>query len=237
MTARRVLLSFSLAGLLLLSALLAGKLAPPAASAARTLPPLRVLPQDRSYELRVLYLEDRRLPTLTAARRRDLYAKIECLLNDWYGYRATLREVDRRNLSDYFSAQERVFAGYADLDHQEALALKHLRDTIARDFRARPLPLIERYLQTSPLTSKTAAIEIAQQRFQQKLTELREAPLADDSPFFDADQPRLSSFPHWGVLTAEITEADLVFTNSMIAGADTTMPIYVIARGGLTTRN
>jgi hypothetical protein len=241
MTARRILLPGALAGLLLLAALLAGKWSPHAAPPPNALPPLRDLPRDRPYELRVLYLEDRRLPTLKPGQRTELGAKIERLLDGWYGYRVKLREVGHKDLAGYFSDHDSLFARYAGkIDHYGidlpgTPGLEKLRATIARDFGERTLPQIERYLSAGPIASKVAAVEIAHQQFVQRLTELREIPLADGRPFFDATQPRLNSYLHWAVLLEEIREADLVFTNSMIAGADAEMPIYVIARGGLTT--
>jgi hypothetical protein len=204
-------------------------------------PPLKDLPKDRPYELRVLYLEDPRLPTLDPAQRIALYAKIQGLVTTWLGYRVSLREVGHHALSAYFSSHDTLFAEHAaairatEIEAPDSRGADRLRAAIARDFRLRPLPLIERYLRAGPLTTQAAAVETALRQFSAKLTELRAAPLADGTAFFNPTEPRLSSFAHWAVLMEQIPEADFVFTNSMIAGADTGMPIYVIARGGLTT--
>ena len=203
-------------------------------------PPLRDLPKDRPYELRVLYLEDQRLPTLKPGQRSELYSKIERLLDGWYGYHVKLREVGCRNLIDYFSAHEMLFAQQAisirliDFEITDSLGPEILRAAIARDFSSRELSQIGRYLHNGTLTSKAEAVETAHRQFMTKLTELRGIPLADGKPFFDATQGRLNSFAHWAVLLEEISEADLVFTNSVILCADVEMPIYVIARGGIT---
>ena len=228
-------------GLILASLLVTASLVAQTLSLPVPPPPLKDLPKDRPYELRVLYLEDPRLPTLETAQRAELYTKIHRLLATWLGYRVTLREVGHHSLAAYFSAQDQLFTAHAALIRETEIVssdprgAERLRATIARDFRLRPLPLIERYLHAGPLTTQSAAIEIALRQFSAKLTELRAAPLADGTPFFDAAQPRLSSFAYWAVLMEQIREVDFVFTNSMIAGADTGMPIYVIARGGLTT--
>lgn len=204
-------------------------------------PPLKDLPKDRPYELRVLYLEDPRLPTLEPAQRAELYTKLQRLAATWLGYRVSLREVGHHALSAYFSAHDTLFAAHAAeiraiaIEDPVARGAERLRAAIARDFRLRPLPLIERYLRAGPLTTPAAAVETALRQFSAKLTELRATPLADGTPFFDATQPHLTSFAYWAVLMEQIREADFVFTNSMIAGADTGMPLYVIARGGLTT--
>jgi hypothetical protein len=212
---------------------------PPATPATATA--LRDLPKNRSYELRMLYLEDPRLPSLTPNQRTALYAKIEHLLATWYGYKVRVRETGQHPLAAYYAAQETIFIQQRyrlkaiDLNLAAATAPARLRAVIAADFAPRPLPQIERYLNAGPLISKPRAVEVAEQQFRKKLTELHQAPLADGTPFFDPDQARLNSYAHATVLTEHLTEADFVLTNSMIGGADADMPIYVIARGGLTT--
>jgi hypothetical protein len=241
MNARRVLRLWSALGLALGSLLFTAPLPAQTLSLPVQPPPLQDLPKDRPYELRVLYLEDPRLPTLDPAQRGELYTRIRRLVATWLGYRVSLREVGQQALAAYFSSHDTLFAEHAaliratEIEAPDAGSGARLRTTIARDFRFRPLPLIERYLRAGPLTTQAAAVEIALRQFSAKLTELRAAPLADGTPFFDAAQPRLTSFAHWAVLMEQIREADFVFTNSMLAGADTGMPIYVIARGGLTT--
>ena len=212
------------------------------ATIKQTVPsPLRDLPKDRPYELRVLYVEDHRLPTLSVEQRRELYGKIETLLDRWYGYTVKLREVNRRGLTEHFAAHEAWFARQAariraiDIDLTAADGAERLRFAIARDFRPRALTQIERYLKGGPLESKSVAGQLAAQQFTERLAELRAILCLDGQPWFDPAQARLGSYGHWVVLNEEMTEADLVVTNSMILGADSEMSIYVIARGGLTT--
>jgi hypothetical protein len=227
-------------GLHLLSASLAGFLHAQTSSEPQLLP-LRALPKDRAYDLRVLYLEDSRLPTLEARRRAALYAKIERLLDGWYGYHVKLREVGQQGLAEYFSAHEEIFSRHSakirnvDIDLASTTGLERLGAAISRDFRPRPAAQIEHYLRTGAPGTMGEAVKVAQEQFLRKLAELREIPARDGKPFYDPARARLTSFVHWALLIEEITEADLVFTNSMIAGADSEMPIYVIARGGLTT--
>jgi hypothetical protein len=212
---------------------------PPTVAAPATA--LRDLPKNRSYELRMLYLEDRRLPSLTPDQRTALYAKIEHLLATWYGYKVKVRETGQHRLAAYYAAHEAIFTQQRDrlktidLDLAAATAPARLRAVIAADFAPRPLSQIERYLNAGPFSSQPQAVEVAARQFWQKLGELRQAPLADGTPFFDPAQARLNSYAHAAVLIEHLTEADFVLTNSMIVGADAEMPIYVIARGGLTT--
>lgn len=212
---------------------------PPAAAPPATA--LRDLPKTRSYELRMLYLEDPRLPSLTSDQRTALYAKIEHLLATWYGYKVRVRETGQHPLAAYYAAQDTIFIQQRfrlktiDLDLAAATTPARLRAVIAADFAPRPLPQIERYLNAGPLSSQPQAVKIAEQQFWKKLVELRQAPLADGMPFFDPASARLNSYAHAAVLIEHLTEADFMLTNSMLLGADAEMPIYVIARGGLST--
>ncbi len=43
------------------------------------------------------------------------------------------------------------------------------------------------------------------------------------------------SYAHWSVIAYNLKKADFIITNTVIAGADTDMPIYVINRGGVTS--
>ncbi len=208
---------------------------------ARKPPPLRLLSHDRHYELRTLYVEDPRLPRLSETQRTALYAKITRLLSDWLGYTVKLREVDARGLAAQFAKSEQIFAQRTgdiretDFDPFGGQGATMLGQVIARALRARPLPMIEGYLKSGPLSSQAEAVEVARARFLNRLNDLRAIPTESGQPFYDPAQSRFSSFGHWWLLMEEIQEADFVLTNSMIVGADQQMPIYVIARGGLTT--
>lgn len=202
---------------------------------------LRELPKDRRYELRALYLEDERLPTLTEAQRRALYARIEALARDWFGYEVRVNDGGRKSLAGYFAAHEAVFQRHfvsiraMSLDVDNEVDRGKLRDTIAADFRGRDLSLIAGYLRAGKLESKTAAVDLAQRQFLAQLREIGDIPVAGGGRLREKTSARLHSYPHWAFLVGEVADADFILTNSMIAGADTTMPIYVIARGGITT--
>ncbi|MCX6951059.1 MAG: hypothetical protein NTV51_02560 [Verrucomicrobia bacterium] len=205
-------------------------------------PPLVPLPKDRPYELRVLHLVDPRLPTLTADQRRALHTRIEVLLQSWYGYTVTLREVGVRDLAANFAASEAVFARHADLlqldiDPATGPGRARLRATVRAALARHPLPLIATHLQSGPLTSQAQAVELAFNRFLSRLKELQSIPVANGEPFSIPSQRRLNSYAHWCAHNYDQAEADFIFTNSMIVGADAEMPLYVIARGGVSAGN
>lgn len=203
--------------------------------------PLRVVPANRKHELRVLYLDDERLPTLPAEQVAVLREKIERLLLEWFGYRVTLRDVGRKNLAAYFRAQQAVFDRYArtireiDIDPAAPDGRTRIRAAIAGAFRGRDLALIEEHLGAGKLESKARAVTVAEAKFIERLTELQAIGLPDGKPFTTPFSSKLTSFIHWGVLLHELRDADVILTNSMMLGADAQMPLYVIARGGVTT--
>lgn len=211
------------------------------ATASKAPEPLRVVPADRPHELRVLYLEDERLPTLPAEQVAALRGKVERLLLEWFGYRVTLRDAGRKNLAAYFRAQQAVFERNArtiraiDIDPAAPNGRTRIRAAIAGAFRVRDLALIEEHLAAGKLESKAQAVTVAETKFIERLTELQSIVLRDGTPFAATSASPLTSFAHWGVLLHESREADVVLTNSMMLGADNGMPLYVIARGGVTT--
>ena len=208
-----------------------------------SIPPLPDLPNDRTYTLRVLYLEDERLPTLSPDQLRELYAKAEKLLLDWYGYRVHIQDAGRRSLTGYFLSHNAVFEkpAFADglkgmiLDIDTSEGRKELLESVRRDFESRPLTQIAAYLHREDLKTKEQAARAAARLFLDRLAEIRNIRLPDGRRFYDKLTARLTSFPHWDVLLYDVDDADFILTNSMMASADSAMPIYVIIRGGITT--
>jgi hypothetical protein len=205
-------------------------------------PALQEMPHDRDYEIRVLYLEDPRLPTITAAQRGELYGKVEHLLLTWFDYRARLREVGQKDLAGYFAAHAGAFR-----DHPDILRM-NLETNVAADSREvrkiiqsalaplSPAEIQEQFgFKSRPAPEE--AVTLAYNHFVKQLAEIRSIPLARGGTFADPAHPELNRYMHWCALTYEMTEADLVFTNSMIAGADAEMSLTIIARGGVTTGN
>ena len=203
---------------------------------------MQEVPKDRAYELRVLYLEDPRLPTLDSARRRELYGKLEDLLHAWYGYHATLREVGAKDLAGYFAAHADVFRKHRAIvslriDPDREYDCDRLRATIERALAPHSLATIQQKLSPVKIASNGQAVVAAYGHFVARLQEIRSLPLPDGSMFADPKRPELNSYMHWCALMHEMEEADVVFTNSMIVGADAEMGLTVVGRGGIMTGN
>jgi len=216
------------------------------ASAAQTVrvkaPALSAVPKDRTHELRALYLEDPRLPTLDLRERQELFSRLEQTVRDQYGYEVRFREIGRTDLAGYFAAHAGVFQKHAGivrmrldpaLDHDREV----IRGLIQRTTASLPLARIRDDLGTDELSSRDRAVTVAVQHFLGRLREIQSLRLPDGTTVADRERPELNSYMHWCALTHEMEEADIVFTNSIIVGADAEMPWYVIRRGGVTTGN
>lgn len=205
--------------------------------------PMRPLAQEATHTLRALYLEDPRLPKLSPAQRTELYGKLERLTAEWFGYRIKVQDVGARRIEDFFAQHQDAFKKHAafiaalSFSPDPAIFERQLLTVIARDFRARSLLQLRRYLHNDALSTQAEAVEFAKERFLERLTEWQALPTEDGQPLLRPGFALHHSYAHWSALQKEVTDADLIFTNSMIVGPDTAMPLYVIARGGITTGN
>lgn len=214
----------------------------PVAVFPQELPPLRELSREKTHELRTLFLEDPRLPTLSADQRQALYSKIEKLARDWYGFDVRLKDLGSRPLSEHFKMHEPTFRKHkegieaATIDASAPDSERQVRETISRDLEHREPAQILRYF-GGDKAPKEKLVERALKRFQTQLREMLDAPMADGKAFQLPGLGRYHSYPHWTAIQFEEAEADFLLTNTMIVGPDAGMPIYVIARGGVTTGN
>lgn len=207
------------------------------------LPLLRPVPKDGTHRLRVLYLEDARAARLTREGRETLYRRVEALTKRWLGYAVRLEEVGARDLRVEFagdrpafvSEEQRACLAAASLDVQDPRSLPELERLVGAEYAARGAEVFGRlFPETRGLTpaeaARTAAAKV--RSLNAWLTGLRTdaGPLVAD----DADR-RLVSTLHWFLYARTRTDADFLLTNTAFLEADATMPIYVMARGGLTT--
>jgi hypothetical protein len=179
---------------------------------------------------------------LSDAQLGELCGKLERLLADWFGYDMELKRVGRGNLAQYFATKKDAFQWYAttikaiDLEPTEPSDRERWRATLDGVFRRHELAQIESQLRLGHLESKAQAVDAAEKPFLARLQELRSIPTADGSPFFRPEHRELNSFAHWCVVLRESLNADLIFTNGMVLGADAEIgSLNIIARGGVTT--
>ena len=210
----------------------------------RALGDLAPIPKEGIHTIRVLYLEDPRLPAFGAARRKALYARTEGLLKSWYGYSAEFKEVRAESLEKFFTDEKSAGAlsfaknasqiGHDDIDLSKAAHRKKLRKIIEEDVERRSMEQLKEYFDIPENADKNVAAAIAQQTFMSRLSSVRAITVAGGETFFSKRHRITQAFAYWHSVMSELGEADFILTNSSIVGADTSMPIYVISRGGIT---
>ncbi|PCI39993.1 MAG: hypothetical protein COB53_02110 [Elusimicrobia bacterium] len=211
---------------------------------AESLPPLEALSHESTYTLRVLYLEDPRLPGPSARERKRLYRKIEILLNAWYSFKVDVKEVRKENLFERFSNDADLFETKKARDFMKANALTisgfgakdEILKIIQEDLKRRDEKIIRRYVNLRRGATKRDALNAVYAVFEDRLSRLRNTRVGEDDSetLFNKDSAITQSFPHWEIFLSELKEADFVLTNSVIAGPDADMPLYVSIRGGIT---
>ena len=137
------------------------------------LPALKPIPKDGVHELRVLYLEDERVPGLDAAGRAALYRRVQALSGRWLGYRIRLREVGARDLRAEFSRPDAPFRrpGEAaciaswDFDPEAKKGRTVLEGLLKREYAARGEKLFSRLFPESAGKPPAEARRLALDRF------------------------------------------------------------------------
>lgn len=210
---------------------------------AASFPELRPLSHETEHTLRVLYLEDPRLPGPGKGEREKLYRKIEVLLNAWYSYKVKVKEVGAENLLERFQKDSSVFETEKAKDFLRrnridlgALGANDvILQTIRTDLKQREESQIRRYVTLRPGASKGDAVNAVYAVFEDRLTRLRAIRVGKDGEtLHNRRWADTQSFTHWEIFLSELREADFVLTNTIIAGPDASMPLYVAVRGGIT---
>ncbi len=230
---------------LILSAAGCSRKDPCAFLAARyeALPALKPIPKEGIHELRVLYLEDGRVPGLGAAGRAALYRKAEALSGRWLGYRIRLREVGARDLREEFSRPDAPFKrpeeaaciASWDFDPEAKKGRAVLEGLLAREYKARGEALFSRLFPGTSGKPPAEAKRLALGRFMDLHRSLFAIPARGGPLLGDALERAMYSYLYWAAYLRESSEADFYLTNAALVVPDNDMPIYVLARGGLTT--
>jgi hypothetical protein len=204
------------------------------------LPALKVVPTDKPIIIKINYVENSALPGLSGADRERLYRRVETITNTALHYQLQIREVQKSDLASYldkvksrFAAKPISFPAQAYLisffaKNRDAEIEKAIAATLARHKPAK----IAEYLGTVPDSKSARAI------FLDKLSAIFGEPdLAGHPLLSEANKTSevTFSYGHWSTILQGESEADFILTNVGIIGADTGMPLYVIARGGVTS--
>lgn len=205
-----------------------------------SLPELKPVDKNQPVRLAVRYLEADNLPTLTQAERLELYRSLEAKARELYGYSLSVNEVKPVKLGDFFASVQSRFENFPLAFPAHGFRISFF----APDREARIIESI------SPLWKKHDAAKIreylgdvkdapaAARIFLGKLgkiyaeTDLRGKPLLGQE---NSNEEIFYAYGHWSSILVAEKEIDFFLTNTGIIGADTAMPLYVTARGGVTS--
>lgn len=204
------------------------------------LPELKEVPRGDKVVLTVHYVERPQLPALDTNQREDLYRLTEDLVKKTLGYDLKIEETIVYRARDFLKAVAPRFKA----SPQRYPALAYPISFFAADRDARVLAAIK------PAFAKHPAARIAQYLGEHNTPEAaarffitRLGEIYGETDFSgkailsaaNAQEEVLFSYGHWSSILQGERDADFILTNTGIIGADTGMPLYVIARGGVTS--
>lgn len=206
----------------------------------KALPDLKPIAAGASVSLAVRYVENPDLISLDAATRAKLYRMVEKYAAEAYKIELKLTEESAVKVADFFKSVRAWFnespigfpaqsylISWFSMDREKRIA-----ETIAATLKQHDAAKIREYLgEDRSLDALTAKFIITLGKIYSE-KDLRGRPLLfgknrDTEPRF--------SFGHWSTILQGEKTVDFILTNGGIIGADNGMPIYVIARGGVTS--
>lgn len=204
------------------------------------LPDLKEVPRTGKIVLRVHYVERQQLPALDTSQRENLYRLTEERVKEVLGYDLKIEETVVYRAKDFLKAVAPRFKA----SPQRYPALAYLVSYFAADRDARVFEAIRSALAKHPAERLRRYLgaystpEAATQFFLKRLGQIYSEPDFSGKPILsaaNAGEEVLYSYGHWSSILQNEREADFILTNTGIIGADTGMPLYVIARGGVTS--
>jgi len=206
--------------------------------------PLHPLKKNKNYTLRVLKINDSRLPDLTENQYQTLYRQIEIFTEKYIGFKVKLVDAGKKDILDFFSSYNTLFQksrfryriGSGILHLNNITEWSMLENSIMKNIKDRKLKTIQNYL---PDGKKAQTFEEAGQlmfdAFREKFNAIRSIRVKDDALFKEGNYALTQDYLYWTSILYEASDADIYITNSMIFSADDAMPPYVIKRGGITS--
>jgi hypothetical protein len=207
---------------------------------------LKNLPGDRVYEIRVKRIVDPRLEDFSDEKYATLLKQIESDVRYYLGYDIKLKDMGKEDILPFFKKYNKVFKKpqfqYLIAQHflhlDKDLDKVRLKNTIEVAIKDKPWEIIKKYVNDTSIKSKNIdqLTEYFYTQFLEKHNAIGKVPVVQGKGVLREGEYELTQhYTYWSALLNETEEADLFITNSIIAGADDQMPLYVINRGGITS--
>ena len=210
------------------------------------LPDLKPLPADQEYVLLVDYIEDAKLPTLQGDGLARMFRLTEKYTQQYLGYRVRFKLSRRIAIEPFFREKKPDFrhpvlsyptrAWY--MDPGDPRLDEKLLKVVGHALKDKSPALLARYFGKRKGTLTDYHRRIVTE-FRRKLNGIHGEQDSSGRPLLnprtDTVRKHYLSFAHWDSIAYQEKKADFLITNTIIAGPDTGMPIYVINRGGVTS--
>ena len=211
-----------------------------------SIPELRDIPGDREYVIRVMRIVDPRLEDFSDEKYASLLKQIESDLLYYLGYQVKLKDVGKKEILPFFRSYKKVFKKpqfqyligrhFLHLDKDEDKI--RLRNSIESMVKDKPWEILKKYVSDKSINSKNTEqlTNFFYNQFLDKYNSIGKVPVTQGKGFLrDGEYELTQHYTYWSAVLQNTKEADLFITNSIIAGADDEMPLYVINRGGITS--
>lgn len=203
------------------------------------LPELKPVPTDRPVTLSVLILDNPDLPGLDENEITQLYSQVQSLAKQIYGYDLRITHLTRKNIRSYFDEVKGRFKDFPIAFPAHGFPISYFapdRDSRITEVFASLYKKTDKKRLADYLGEVTTP-EAGTKQFVAKLSGALAGPDLKGRPLLaegNRNDEILYSYGHWSTLLQGEREADFILTNTGIIGADNGMPLYVIARGGVT---
>ncbi|MDH4128450.1 MAG: hypothetical protein OEV44_06835 [Spirochaetota bacterium] len=204
----------------------------------KLLPDLKPINKSKEHIIRVLYVEDPLLPSLSKEQKVNLLSETEKLTYKLLGYRISFKVIGKENIKSFFNRMRVSFKKpefrYPILYWPVPITnTKKILSVVKKAIRKHDNTTLERYF-GKPSSGKSMANHIFK-LFMKRINAIYNEKDQNGKPLFNRERSEWFSFPHWDVIAYNLKDADFIITNIVLASSESTMPIYVINRGGVTS--
>lgn len=211
-----------------------------------SIPELKIIPGDKKYVIRVKRVIDPRLEDFTEEKYAALYKQIESDVSFYLGYDIKIQDVGKEDILSFFKNHRKTLKEpqfqysigkhFLHLDKEEDKI--RLKKTIENAIKNKPWEIIQKYVNDKTIRSKNVdqLTTYFYNQFLEKYNALGKVPVNHGKGLLRQGEYEFTQhYSYWSAVLNKTEDADLFITNSLIAGADDEMPLYVINRGGITS--
>jgi len=209
------------------------------------IPELSPLDLSKPILLEISYVEDADYPKLTDADLQRFLNRTQARAKDLLGVPVFFQLKKKIEAKDFFESEKSKFetAPFSFLSKEWHL------DSDAENFSADAGKIVRQQLQKvedkilkkyfpDTRLHREQIYQNATEQFLKRLRAIQNEHDIQGNPIYQKNIPHkkyFQSYAHWDSILYQYADADIILYNGLVAGADTEMPIYVIARGGVTS--